>query len=319
LLSGEFGFEIGWLVPAALLATILVLIARRGTPRTDLVRAGAIVFGGWLLVDGLVLSYMHGMVHPYYSLSIAPPVAAMFAIGVQQMWARRETAWRRIALAATLLAAGVWGWSLLANAPTWLSMLRWLILVLTVVGSTALLWRWTPGRRYVATAFLAAALVGALGGPAAYAVATVTVAHQGGGPSVGPPRAGRSGGWSAAVDNPEVDAMLKATGTPWSAAIERSSAAAGFELSTGTAVMAIGGFSGEDPTPTLQQFQDDVARHQVAYYLAPGGSAAVIAEAKEHDVKLPVRGHADILKWVRDHFQSRTVDDMTVYDLSAPK
>ena len=47
------------------------------------------LFGGWLLVDGLVLSFMHGMVHPYYSLSIAPAVAAMFAIGVQQLWVRR--------------------------------------------------------------------------------------------------------------------------------------------------------------------------------------------------------------------------------------
>ncbi len=29
-----------------------------------------------MVVDGLVLSYMNGMVHPYYCLSIAPPVAA---------------------------------------------------------------------------------------------------------------------------------------------------------------------------------------------------------------------------------------------------
>ena len=39
LFSGEFGFEIGWLVPAALLAVVLVLIARGRAPRLDLVRA----------------------------------------------------------------------------------------------------------------------------------------------------------------------------------------------------------------------------------------------------------------------------------------
>ena len=60
LFTGEFGFEIGWLLPAALLAVVLVLISRRGTPRTDLTRAAAILFGGWLLVDGLVLSFMQG-------------------------------------------------------------------------------------------------------------------------------------------------------------------------------------------------------------------------------------------------------------------
>jgi len=64
LFSGEFGFEIGWLLPAALLALVVVLVVRRRAPRTDLVRGGAILFGGWLLIDGLVLSYMKGMAHP---------------------------------------------------------------------------------------------------------------------------------------------------------------------------------------------------------------------------------------------------------------
>ena len=90
LFSGEFGFEIGWLVPAALLALVLVLVARGRAPRTDIVRAGTLLFGGWLLIDGLVLSYMKGMVHPYYCLSLAPAVAAMFAIGAHEMWCRQS-------------------------------------------------------------------------------------------------------------------------------------------------------------------------------------------------------------------------------------
>jgi 4-amino-4-deoxy-L-arabinose transferase-like glycosyltransferase len=92
LFSGEFGFEIGWLVPAALLATVLVVLSRGRAPRTDLTRAAAILFGGWLIVDGLVLSFMHGSIHAYYCLSIAPPLAAIFAIGVHDLWRRRETA-----------------------------------------------------------------------------------------------------------------------------------------------------------------------------------------------------------------------------------
>jgi hypothetical protein len=43
-----------------------------------------------------------------------------------------------------------------------------------------------------------------------------------------------------------------------------SSSAAGLELASGTAVLAIGEFTGTDPTPTLAQFQDDVAQHKVA-------------------------------------------------------
>ena len=63
--------------------------------------------------------------------------------------------------------------------------------------------------------------------------------------------------------------MLRATHTDFSAAIDRSNAAAGLELSTDTAVMAIGGFGGSDPAPTLGEFQQDVAKHRIGYYIAP--------------------------------------------------
>jgi 4-amino-4-deoxy-L-arabinose transferase-like glycosyltransferase len=316
LLSGEFGFEIGWLVPAAVLALVLTIVARAKAPRTDLVRAGAILFGAWFLVGGLVLSYMHGTIHPYYSLSIAPPVAAIFAIGVQQTWSRRDAVWCRSAVAAILLTAGVWGWWLLGGSAVAWPTLRWSVLVLTVSTSTALLWSWTQ-RRDVAPVLLAVALAAALGGPAAYSLATVGAPHQGIGPSVGPARTGHSGG--TRVGNPRLDAMLEATATPWSAAIDRSSSAAGLELSTGTAVMAIGGFSGTDPAPTLQQFKDDVARHQIAYYLAPRGSSKGAAAEDEHGEHVSLRAHSDILRWVRGHFHSTTIGGVTAYDLAAPK
>lgn len=326
LLSGEFGFEIGWLVPGAVLATVLTIAMRGRAPRTDLVRAGAVLFGGWFLVDATVLSFMHGTIHPYYSLSIAPPVAAIFAIGVHQAWDRRQFLWGRAALGAILLAAGLWGWWLLGRGAVSSSTLRWGVLGATTVASAALLWPWVSGgrvgRRYVAPVLLSVALIGVLGGPAAYSVATIAAPHQGIGPSVGPPGRGYSGGRT--TTNPRLDALLEATDTPWSAAIDRSTSAAGLELATGTSVMAIGGFSGTDPTPTLQQFQDDVAQHRIAYYVAPQGAshgATRDADSKDPDTKDPTwssRAHSDILRWVRDHFTSTSVDGVTVYDLSGP-
>jgi 4-amino-4-deoxy-L-arabinose transferase-like glycosyltransferase len=308
LFSGEFGFEIGWLVPAALLATVLVVVARRGTPRTDPVRAAAILFGGWLLVDGLVLSYMHGMIHPYYCLSIAPAVAAMLAIGVQQMWQRRQKWLYRAGLATLVLASGGWGWWLLGRNADWLPALRWTILALTVVAVAVIV-----SRRF-ATAALTTGLIASLAGPAAYAIATIGQPHQGGGPTVGPANASRQNGmhrFDQGVDNPDLEAMLKRTNTEWSAAIMRSSSAASLELSTDTAVMAIGGFSGSDPVPTLGEFKDDVAQHKVAYYITihnrgrgPGWGS---------------RSHTDITKWVTATFPSTTVGDATVYNLSTPK
>jgi 4-amino-4-deoxy-L-arabinose transferase-like glycosyltransferase len=314
LFSGEFGFEIGWLVPAALLATALVVLSRGRAPRTDLVRAAAILFGGWLIVDGLVLSFMHGSIHAYYCLSIAPPVAAMFAIGVHELWQRREKWLYRGGLAVLIGGTGVWSWFILGRNGDWLPALRWTILVLTIVAAVALLGPWTTGtRRRVALGALGIGLASALAGPAAYAIATIGQPHEGGGPSVGPAEArGQSHfGFGQTPDNSKLDAMLKDTNTEWSAAILRSSSAAGLELSTGTAVMAIGGFSGSDPAPTLSQFQDDVAQHKVAYY--------IVMNTRGRGPGWGNRGHADIAKWVADTFHSSTVGDATVYNLSAPK
>lgn len=304
LFSGEFGFEIGWLVPAALLAAALVMWSRRSAPRTDLVRAAVILFGGWLVVDGVVLSFMHGMIHPYYSLSIAPAIAALFAMGVHEMW------WHRRVLAAMLLGTGVWAWWILGRNSGWLPPLRWTILAVAVVAAVMLAGRWSD-RRGFAMAAVSAGLIGALAGPAAYAIATIGQPHHGGGPTVGPATAARSGMFDQSDDNPGLDAILKGSGTTWSAAINRSSSAAGLELGSGTAVMAIGGFSGTDPAPTLEQFQDDVAQHKVAYY--------VVVNNHDHGPARSNGGHADIAKWVSASFRSTTVGDATVYDLSAPK
>jgi 4-amino-4-deoxy-L-arabinose transferase-like glycosyltransferase len=315
LLSGEFGVEIGWLVPAAVLSLVVTIAARARAPRTDPIRACAILFGTWFLVGALVLSFMHGTIHPYYSLSIAPPVAAIFAIGLQQTWSRRNTVRFRVLLVGILLAAGLWSWWLLGRSAMAWPNLRWPVLMVTVCASAALLWPWA--RRAVAPALLVTAFAAALGGPAAYSLATIGAPHQGIAPSVGPPHSGFSGG--TRVGNPHLDALLEATATPWSAAIDRSSSAAGLELSTGTAVMAIGGFSGTDPAPTLQQFQSDVARHLVRYYLAPRGSSKGAVTQDEHGEIFRARAHSDILRWVRAHFHSVTVGGVTAYDLSAPK
>jgi 4-amino-4-deoxy-L-arabinose transferase-like glycosyltransferase len=314
LFSGEFGFEIGWLVPAALLATVLVVVARGRAPRTDLTRAAAILFGGWLVVDGLVLSFMHGVIHAYYCLSIAPPVAAMFAIGVHELWRCREKWLYRGGLAVLTGGTGVWSWWILGRNSDWLPGLRWAILVVAVVAAAALVIPWTHRERSAfALGAVAAALVGALAGPAAYAIVTIGQPHEGGGPSVGPADASRHGhfGWGQNEDNADLDAILKDTNTEYSAAILRSSSAADLELSTDTAVMAIGGFSGSDPVPTLSQFQNDVTQHKVAYY--------IVVNRRGHGPGWGNRGHADIAKWVAATFPSTKVGDATVYNLSAPK
>jgi 4-amino-4-deoxy-L-arabinose transferase-like glycosyltransferase len=84
-----------------------------------------------------------------------------------------------------------------------------------------------------------------------------------------------------------------------------SDGAAPLQLASGEPVMAIGGFNGTDPAPTLAQFQRYVADHQIHYFIGDnrdsfGGGTGEAAK---------------ISTWVRQHFTARTVGGETVYDL----
>jgi len=97
-----------------------------------------------------------------------------------------------------------------------------------------------------------------------------------------------------------------ASGYRWAAATVSSDSAAPLQLASGEPVMAIGGFNGSDPAPTLAQFERYVADHEIHYFVGAnsdsfGGGSGVAAQ---------------ITAWVRAHFTATTVGGDTVYDLS---
>ena len=331
LLTGEFGFEISWLIPSALIAFALILVARGKRPRTDIVRGGTIVFGIWLIVDALVFSFMSGTIHAYYTLAIAPAIAGLIGIGVHEMWVVRDRRLGRIGMAAITLAGGIWGYALLQRNSSWIPELKWVLLTLTVVGAVGFAFTSRLRLRILAPMLLACALIGSVGGGSAYALATFEQSHTGGSPSVGP-KAGSSAGGSRFEDSGSagagfggesagsatLDSMLSSTTTTWSAAIDRSSAAATLELGSNTPVMAIGGFS-NDPTPTLDEFVADVAQHRITYFVEPaqgqgGGSGDGQGQGGKSQRS---GGHSDITEWVESHFAATSVDNYTVYDLTS--
>ena len=122
------------------------------------------------------------------------------------------------------------------------------------------------------------------------------------------PRGGGVGGGGVS-SNSAVTALLKAAGTKWSAATTGDQSAAGLELSSGTAVMAIGGWSGSDPTPTLAQFQEYVKVGLIHYYIG-GGQGGGGAGGNSDTASA-------IAEWVSSHYTAKTVGGQTVYDLTA--
>ena len=85
------GGQIAWLIPAALILLVAGLALRGRAPRVDTQRASFLVWGLWLLVTGLTFSFMAGIFHAYYTVALAPAVAALVAIGSATLWRRRDT------------------------------------------------------------------------------------------------------------------------------------------------------------------------------------------------------------------------------------
>jgi 4-amino-4-deoxy-L-arabinose transferase-like glycosyltransferase len=143
MFASTLGGQISWLIPFAAIALIaaIVLIGRR--PRTDLARAGVLVFGGWLLLEFVVLSFQQGTQHPYYTSAMAPPIAALTGIGVVALYqAYRRSNWWSLVLPAAIAITGVWAFVLLRRTPSWNSWLAWTVAGATVVAVLALAVGW---------------------------------------------------------------------------------------------------------------------------------------------------------------------------------
>src|SRR5205085_922403 len=98
-------------------------------PRTDAARSGLVLWGGWTLVTAAVFSFMTGIIHPYYTVALAPGIAATVAVGTAVLWSARASLAARACLAAIPASAAVTAWYLLDRAPAWYPALRVTVLI----------------------------------------------------------------------------------------------------------------------------------------------------------------------------------------------
>jgi 4-amino-4-deoxy-L-arabinose transferase-like glycosyltransferase len=378
LFGGEMGGQISWLLPAALILLVALLWMSRRTPRTDQRRAAVMLWGGWLLVTGATFSYAQGIIHPYYTVALAPAVAALVGIGATTLWRHRDSLFARAMLAVALATTAVWAFVLLDRTPSWFPGLRVVILVAGLGAAATII----VGARLARRGALALACVGvaaAIAGPAAYSVDTAATPHSGAIPSAGPVStagfpggrppglgagggraggtpgagfggppggfggagasafgggpAGGGGGRPGGAGGTGGPGGLLGSTTPstamvqmlqqhssayqWVAATAGADNAAGYQLATGDPVMAIGGFNGTDPAPTLAQFQQLVSQGKIHYFIAGGGFGAAggAAGGGVASSSTSTTSRA-ITTWVEQHFTATTVGGTTVYDLS---
>jgi 4-amino-4-deoxy-L-arabinose transferase-like glycosyltransferase len=323
LLGSGMGGYIAWLLPAAVVCLFAGLLLTRREPRTDPQRGALILWGGWLIVTAVVFSFANGIVHSYYTVALAPAIAAVIGVGATLLWRNRSDIRSATAMSATVVVTVVLAAVLLTRHGDWLDWLRLSVAIGGVGAAVLLLVVGRLPRRLAVTA-AGIAIAACLAAPTAYTLATVATPHSGAIPSVGPARGpGSFGGMGGGLlDSPEpgvgLSALLAADADryAWTAAVVGSNNAAGYQLASDAPVMAVGGFNGTDPSPTLEQFQSDVAAGRIHYFVR---GRAMFGGFGGHD-NGGSRAAADIATWVETHYAPTTVDGTVVYDLTmAPK
>ncbi|MFF6989338.1 glycosyltransferase family 39 protein [Streptomyces sp. NPDC010273] len=384
MFNDEIGSQISWLLPAALILLVASLVATRKLNRTSVRRSSMLVWGGSLVTTLVVFSYMAGIFHQYYTIALAPYIAAVIGIGAGSLWEKRGEIWASITLAAAVVAAGVWGYVLLNRTPDYLPWLKWLVLIGSLVGALGLIFVAKIGRQ-LALAAVGLSIVAGLAGPTAYTLSTVDSAHTGSIPTAGPagasmmgggPGGGGRGGFGggnrtggtgtmpgqqgggttqnqgggfpgggtmpgggtgtqrqgggfggqtggdggmgggggvggllngATVTSAAKKLLQTDAGTyTWVAASIGSQNAASYQLATGDPVMAIGGFNGTDPSPTLAQFQKYVADGRIHYFISGGTGMGGSSTGSS----------SQITSWVEKNYKKVTVGSATFYDLT---
>ncbi len=374
LFNASFGGQVSWLLPAALILLVAGLAFTLTRGRTDRTRAALLLWGGSLIVTALVFSLAAGIIHPYYTVALAPSIGALVGIGSVLFWHERSRLWARLVLAAAVAATSFWSVVLLERSPGFAPGLATAVGVVGVAAAIAIVGIPLLHRAVVAVV-LTAGMLAAFAGPAAYTISTVLTPHSGAIPSAGPavtaantggspggfggglagrggargfpggfggggfgggfpgagfgnpggftgggfaiPRSAGGGGFgggggsflNASTPGAALVKLLETNAShySWVGATIDANSAAGYQLATEEPIMAIGGFNGTDPAPTLARFEQYVAQGRIHYFLGSGGGFGGGSGTS-----------SEISRWVEQHFTATTVDGVTVYDLTQP-
>ena len=305
IFNAQLGGQAAWLVILALTGLLAGLWLTRKGRRTDLRRAGYLLWGGWTVLFLGVFSFASGVLHPYYTVVLAPGLAALAGGGSVTMWrlGRQHLAYAWL-LPAAVLGTALLSAALLGRTPSFAPGLGTAIIVMgaAAMALLALVLARVFDRRIVQFAAGAIAVLCVLAGPVAYSLVTVShsvtgplaaagPASSGFGPGgLGPGGPGPAGpgppslpGFGTASDSSAAEQtglveylLANQSSAQYLVAVNGSQAAVPLILATGRPVMTMGGFNGQDEVPTLAQFQELVSAKKVRYILlgstmGPGG------------------------------------------------
>ncbi|MGW4562086.1 ArnT family glycosyltransferase [Streptomyces sp. NPDC004561] len=282
LVNHTVGPQIAWLLPLAVLAAVLGIVWRAGQPRTDLRRAGFVLWGGWLAVHAMVFSSSNGN-HAYYTAVIAPALAALTGGGFALFWEEYEAGGqRRAVLPSAIVLTAVW--ALVLDWPS--RFVSWLLPVALMLAGCGALGLWSRGPRTSARmvhSALAAGIAATLVLPAGWAFSCLDPSYAGASTS---PMAGPVGlryndathhrrsptrvglGRPSSRDTALLSYLTSHRhGEKYLLATQAAYTAEPLLRAESEPMLVMGGFTGNTPFPTAQQVGTLVSGHQLRYAL----------------------------------------------------
>ncbi len=259
LLTGVFGRNDAWIaVPSAVAAAALLLRRRRRdgspVPRTDPVRAQALLWTTWWLLTGAFFSVGHYL-QPYYVAVLIPPMAALCGMGFWLAWHRRQRTVTRVVMAVVVVASSAYALWLLPLSFGVRTAVMVSLIVASATTVVVVVWSCIRGPRS-SWSVPTAILVGSATLLVSSCWASGTVVATGLGPFDSPyepsavvyqsqirPRLARNN-W------PELTGGIAKLPPSVSAeAIEGSALAGYLIMATGREFLPVGGFTGQVPDP----------------------------------------------------------------------
>jgi 4-amino-4-deoxy-L-arabinose transferase-like glycosyltransferase len=285
LFHGPFGRDDAWVVIPSIVSAAGLLIFRRRRPRTDPLRAAALLWSGWLVLTWIFFSEGRYL-NSYYLAALMPAMAALCGLGAATAWRHRDAAVTRAVLLVTVVATTVYAVVLIpgsAGIRPWVisSMVAVATLAIVILGASlrrghASVWALVFGPALAAVALLSGS---------AWTSATVVTAGMG--PFDSPYQPARVTYLTEtvqALDRQEEWPLIE----HYAENVPRDVAADVFESSyidsedvfaTGHEFLAVGGFTGEVPAPSLHQFIVDVAAGKITR-----ATAAVAPRSRNPDI-----------------------------------
>lgn len=322
LIDPSLSGQISWWLLLGLAGSVVAIVELRRRPARRRFLAPLVLWGGWFATAAAFFSIARFW-HPHYLVMLAPATAALAGIGAAALL----RAWRRPGWSGWLLPVVIAGSGIIEAAIVGLSRgFDWLqaaavVLALALAGGLLLVRAGvgTPerdrpiGRGLIAAAVLALAIAPLswsawttfhppgdtlpIGGPPQNGAAAAGdggfLGLPGGGPTGSPVGPGGGPGSSVLIEF----AIAHQHDARFALATASAQESAPIIIATGLPIMTLGGYSGDDQTLSVEQFQARVAAGDVRYVLVGGfgagggyfgGANVVIRWARMHCT--PLRG-----------------------------